>query len=361
MGTIAQGRQSRSGQPRHRAAATAERPTVYTVAAHAAVSVATVSRVLKNPAVVKESTRQRVLQAIEELDYVPHGAARSLAAHQHEAHGLVLPELRGPYYSELLIGYESVAAEGGDSVLVVLSHDKTDLDAALRRLAANVDGIVIMSGVPVAARTLAALHRTIPVVGLSHHHVAGLETFATESRASAEQLTRHLIAHGRRRLLFVGSPELAPDIQGRYAGFVAAHDGAQAPPPVPAGLREEDGAAVAARLLDDDLDQIDGFVCANDELALALMKRLQDAGVRVPEDVAVVGWDDVMAARYVRPALTTVRQPVRELGARAARRLRALIAGVDTPLEDHQLDTTVVYRRSCGCPTEDVTPTQIEE
>lgn len=329
------------------------RATVYTVAAHAGVSVATVSRVLQAPEVVRASTRTRVLEAIDALDYVPHGAARSLAARQHEAHGLVLPELRGPYYAELLVGYESAAAEGGDSVLLLVSHGKADLDGALRRLAANVDGLVVMSGVRVGERTLEALRRSVPVVGLGHHWLGGLETVATENFSSAETLTRHLLGHGRRRVVFAGDPDLAPDIQERYEGFVAAHDGAPVADPLRVGLREEHGHELTGRVLGGEVTA-DAVLCGNDEVALALMEGLQAGGVAVPDDVAVTGWDDLMAARYVRPALTTVQQPVRELGARAARRMRALLAGhdapPDAPPEDHRLATTVVLRRSCGCP-----------
>lgn len=334
---------------------TSGRPTVYTVAERAGVSVATVSRVMADPDRVSGSTKERVLRAIDDLDYVPHGAARSLASRQHEAHGLVLPELGGPYYSELLMGYESVAAEAGQSVLLLLTEGKADVDARMRRLAAKVDGIVLMSGVPVAPRTIETLIRKVPVVGLGARDEADLETFSTESRTSAEQLTRHLIEHGRRRIVFVGTPEAAPDVQQRYEGYVAAHDGADTPAHLPVGFREGDGRAVADRLLAGEVEA-DALFCANDELAVAVIDRLHGSRLEVPTDLAVVGWDDVMTARYVRPALTTVAQPVRELGARIATRLGDLIAGQpatdDSGAADsqHLLPTRLVIRQSCGCP-----------
>lgn len=325
------------------------RVTVYTVADQAGVSVATVSRVLQEPHRVRESTRAKVLTAIQDLEYVPHGAARSLAFRRHEAHGLVLPELGGPYYSELLMGYESVAAEAGHSVILLLAEGKPDLDIPLRRLAGKVDGIVVMGALDVPARTMSALRSKVPVLGLTSSRREGVEAFATENHASAEQLTRHLIDHGRTRLVFVGTPDLATDVHERYQGFVAAHDDRPVAPAIRSGLRESDGRAVARQVLRGEIE-VDALVCANDELALSLMEHLVDSGVDVPHDIAIVGWDDVMTARYVRPALTTVAQPVRELGARAAARMRDLISGDAGAPDDHVLPTTVVIRQSCGCP-----------
>ncbi|MCA1783066.1 MAG: LacI family DNA-binding transcriptional regulator [Dermatophilaceae bacterium] len=324
------------------------RVTVYTVASRAGVSVATVSRVLQEPHRVKEATRARVQAAMDDLDYVPHGAARSLAFHQHEAHGLVLPELGGPYYSELLMGYESVAAAAGYSVVLLLSEGKDDLMVALRRLAGKVDGIVLMGAADVPERALAALRTKVPVLGLTRNDRTDLESFATENRSSAEELTRHLLAHGRERLVFVGSPEAAIDVRERYEGFAAAHDDRAFPAAVPAELRESEGSRVAELILSGEIDT-DALVCANDELALAIMDHLVTRGVDIPREIAVVGWDDVMTARYVRPRLTTVAQPVRDLGARAAARMHDLIRGhTDTP-DQHTLPTTVVIRQSCGC------------
>ncbi|MGB7448605.1 MAG: LacI family DNA-binding transcriptional regulator [Ornithinimicrobium sp.] len=325
------------------------RATVYTVADQAGVSVATVSRVLQEPHRVRDSTRAKVLRVVDELDYVPHGGARSLASRRHEAHGLVLPELGGPYYSELLLGYESVAAEAGHSVVLVLTEGKDDVDSAVRRLAGSVDGMALMGADQVLDDTLAAVRRQVPVIGLTGDTGRGLESFSTENEASAQQLTRHLLAHGRRKVAFVGTPTLAPDVLERWLGFVAAHDGAPVRPALPAQLEESEGRRIADDLRAEDRD-IDALVCANDELALAVIHRLTQHGVRVPDDVAVVGWDDVMAARYIRPALSTVRQPVRELGAQAAQRMRGLISGRPGAATHHTLPTTVVIRESCGCP-----------
>src|SRR6476620_12348076 len=118
--------------------------TIYSVAERAGVSIATVSRVLQGAGTVSSKTAQKVLDAVEELNYVPLGAARSLAVRHHEAHGLVLPELSGPYYSELLMGFESRAAELGQSVVLMLAQGKKDVPQAVRKLATRVDGIAML-------------------------------------------------------------------------------------------------------------------------------------------------------------------------------------------------------------------------
>lgn len=327
------------------------RATIYQVAEAADVSIATVSRMLSSPDKVSPRTREKVQQAIDLLNYVPHGAARSLAARHQEAYGLVLPELAGPYYPELLTGFESAAAERGASVVLLLTKDKESVELALRRLAGRVDAVALMGGVHVSPGAISAVARKIPVVGVAVAHLEGVETFSTENLESARELTSHLLqVHGHRRLVFVGDTATVPDARGRYEGFVAAHRdaGLRATLPVAAELSEEGGKRVAD-MVSQGVLSADGLVCANDELALALLRGLSEAGIDVPGQLAVTGWDDQMAARYVTPALTTVHQPVRQLGESAARRIHELLAGSGSPPPEHRLATSLVLRRSCGC------------
>lgn len=323
--------------------------TIYSVAERAGVSIASVSRVLQGSTRVSAATRAKVLAAVDELSYVPLSAARSLAVRQHEAHGLVLPELSGPYYSELLMGFESRAADLGQSVVLMLAEGKTDLSRAVRRLATRVDGIAMLGSAAIPDDTVHALRGRKPVVVIAGQARDDVDAVSAENTVSAKALTEHVLGHGRTRLLFVGDPDAGPDIHDRYAGFSAAHGSAPVPDPVRIPLREKDGADFAERLLAGEHDA-DALVCANDELALAVMKRLREGGRSVPDDIAVVGWDDVMTARYVVPGLTTVRQPVGELGALAADRLHSRITGAPADHEAKVLPTRLVVRSSCGCP-----------
>ena len=327
--------------------------TIYSVAQLAGVSIATVSRVLQGTRATSPQTRANVLRAVEELDYVPLQAARSLAVHRHEAHGIVLPDLIGPYYSELLMGYESAAAELGQSVIIVVAHPREEATRAVR-LSSRGDGIVVANSTisDDAARSLA--QRT-PVVLLARTPVEGCDAVSAENFESARTLTEHLLEHGRRRLSFVGDPDGSPDVEQRYLGFtdaLSASGTSAAGPIVKVGFRERSGADVAAQVVSL-ATRPDALVCANDELALSTMKALQHSGIRVPDDIAIVGWDDVMTARYVSPGLTTVRQPLYELGRAAATRLHERIAGAPTAPEPLILPTELVLRTSCGCPEKD--------
>jgi LacI family transcriptional regulator len=327
--------------------------TIYSVAQLAGVSIATVSRVLQGTRATSPQTRANVLAAVQELDYVPLQAARSLAVHRHEAHGIIVPDLIGPYYSELLMGYESAAAELGQSVVIVVAHPSEEATRAVR-LSSRVDGIVVANST-ISDDAAVSLAQRTPVVLLARPTVSGCDAVSAENFVSARKLTEHLLAHGRRRLTFVGDPDGSPDVQERYLGFLAALAGSDtsvAGPTVKAGFRERSGADVAAQVIGE-AARADALVCANDELALATMKALQHLGIRIPDDIAIVGWDDVMTARYVSPGLTTVRQPLYELGRAAATRLHERIAGAPTAPEPLILPTELVLRTSCGCPEMD--------
>jgi len=331
--------------------------TIYAVAESAGVSIATVSRVLQGTNRVAEPTRQRVLDAARDLDYLPRGSARALAAKKHEAVGLMVPELTGPYFAELLVGFETAAAELGLSVALVMTNEP-GLSRPLRQLAARVDGLAVMSGrEQLASAEMASLARRMPIVSVASGQPDGI---GTENEGSAAALTTHLFGHGRRRLRFVGDPDLAADAAQRYAGFTAAHAeaGLHAAPPIRVRFSEEAGREVARGLVTSHALP-DGLVCVNDEVAFALLDELQRAGLDVPGDLAVTGWDDGMTARYTRPGLTSVAQPVRDLGRLAVTTLAALIAGTGTA-EPTTLPTRIVFRGSCGCP-EPLAPVRARE
>jgi LacI family transcriptional regulator len=323
--------------------------TIYDVAALAKLSIATVSRVLQGTGPVSAKARARVDQAAQELNYVPLRAARSLAVQRHEAHGLVLPDLAGPFYGDLLMGYERWAGEHGQSVILTVTHGNPDPSRTIRDLAGRVDGIVVHGN----ALDLSVVHdlrrANVSIVLVAHPPVTGCDSVRTESASSAEQLTSRLLEHGREKLLFVGDPDSSYDVSERYAGFSAAFESRrlQAPKPERVPLTETAGEEYAEMLLGAP-SRPGGLVCANDELALAVLKTLAEGGVAVPDDIVVTGWDDVMAARYVLPGLTTVRQPMAELGRLAAQRLHERVTGERSRARNDVLGTELVLRGSCG-------------
>lgn len=322
------------------------RATIRDVARQAGVSIATVSRVMRASDSVRPETRDRVLAAADELAFVPSHLGRQLAERRHAANGIVFPDLSGPYYAEVVLGYEAVAAELGRSVLILSTRGRADADAAVRAMAERCDGLVI-SGRTVHDEVITGLAaRGTPLVLVARQPVEDVDSVSAENLASARALTHHLLDLGVRSLVFVGDPSTSPDVAERLLGVQEAltHHGQGSEVEVRHvdNLDEQCGAEVVGDYLDRALP--DAFVCANDELALGMLGRLRTVGVDIPGRVKVTGWDDVMAARYA--GLTTVRQPMRELGATAARLLDELISGNRTQPRHELLPTRLVVRTS---------------
>ncbi len=321
------------------------RPTIRDVAQRAGVSIATVSRVMRDSESVRPETRQRVAEAVDELHYTPSQLGRQLAERRHAANGIVFPDLSGPYYAEVVLGYEDVAAELGRSVLILSTHGRDAAPAMVEDMAGRCDGLVIL-GRTVADDVVERLaRRHTPVVLLARPPIGDVDSVAAENTHSAVRLTEHVIGNGARRIAFVGEPDDSPDVAQRWEGVqkAAAAAGVDLSLTRPKGFGEAAGADVAG-VAGAGAALPDAFICANDELALGLMGGLRLGGVDVPGQVMVSGWDDVMAARYA--GLTTVRQPMRELGATAARLLDELITGSRTEPRHEVLPTELVARAS---------------
>lgn len=324
------------------------RVNVRWVAEQAGVSPATVSRVSRGSAQVSPELRERVLRVIEEHGYRPNHFGRALAERRHGALGLVFPGLSGPYFSELIQGFESEALATGDQVLLLSSHYSADTDDKVLDLAARVDGMAIHAGT-VSDAVVEQVSQQIRVVVMADKAGPAHASVSTDN-STVGTLTRHLLVdHGYRRLAFVGTPEGSPDVTARWEAFLAAHREAGAVPPAGptlVALAQADGAIAAQKLFDESDERPDAVVCANDETALGLILGALGRGLRVPGDIAVTGFDDMPMAALVRPGLTTVRQPVRELATTTAQLLHAPLTQQDG---DTVLDTDVVLRGSCGC------------
>jgi LacI family transcriptional regulator len=329
--------------------------TIYHVARHAGVSIATVSRVQRGNGPVAADTRARVVSSIKQLDYRPSPNARSLAASRHEASGIVFPDLSGPYYSEVIYGFERETVEAHQSVLILGTHGRERAEELVLDLAARVDGLVIM-GRTVPDRLIAGLCRmNVPIVLLARPAVEGVDTVLTENRNSAAELVNHLFGHGLDELVFVGDPHLSPDAAERWAGFLDAHrqTGRKRPaPPLVSDFTEVGGHAAVHSYLAaaiDDRKLPAGLVCANDEIALGAQRAARELSIRVPGQLAITGWDDIPVAALVSPALTTIRQPMREIGSTAAILLAERISDGRREPRHVLLPTSLVLRASCGC------------
>jgi LacI family transcriptional regulator len=306
--------------------------TIRDVARAANVSTATVSRVLNRRETVAELTVDRVLKATNELDYVPHGGARSLSSRRTDTIGVLLPDLHGEFFSELIRGIDAGTSAHGLHLLLSRSHgDPQEAAAVLRAMRSRVDAMLVMSPYADGEELSSALKGDVPLVLLnSSGGVAGrYPTFAIDNHAGAFAITAHLLETGRRRVAFIAGPtdniEAAERLRGYRAALVASGG---SPEQVAQGDFTESSGLVAGRLLLGS-GRPDAIFAANDMMAIGCLQALREADLQVPGNVAVAGFDDIPVARFVEPALTTAGVPIAEIGRQALECCVAIIRGVD--------------------------------
>lgn len=305
--------------------------TIKDVAREAEVSVATVSRALNNSDSVTAETRDHIREVASRLRYVPHGAARSLITRRTQTLGVVLPDLYGEFFSELIRGIDVAAREHGLHLLVSSSHGSASETAdALRALSGRVDGILIMSPHADPHGLADGLRAATPIVLMNtRSDVNDYMSFAIDNHGGAWTMVEHLVESGFRRIALIAGPADNFDAQERLRGYRDAllHFAPDATGQVLAGdFSEESGHAAGLRIAAMD-GRPDAVFAANDMMALGCLQALQESGLRVPDDIAISGFDDIPIARFVAPALTTMRVHIAELGGRAARALVAQIQG----------------------------------
>jgi LacI family transcriptional regulator len=306
--------------------------TIKDVARLAGVSVATVSRVLNSSAPVNADTRARVLEVAKELHFAPNGAARTLSSRRAGALGVVLPDLYGEFFSELLRGIDQESQRAGHSLLVSSSHhDAHGVAAAVRAMRGRVDGLLVMAPEVSAAALEAALPDGLPMVLLNPTPGAGIDSITVDNAGGARLVVQHLVALGHRRIAFITGPTHNADAQARLRGYRAAMRAAGLPvddAPVERGdFTEESGWRAAHAIVGQAGDRPTALFAANDASAVGALAALREAGVSVPDEMSVVGFDDIPIARYATPPLTTVRVAIDVLGARAATLLLRALTG----------------------------------
>lgn len=328
--------------------------TIKEVARLAGVSVATVSRALNETGPVRDDTRERIREIAQRLRYVPHGAARSLITNRTSTVGVLLPDLYGEFFSEVIRGIDQTAKRSGYHLLVSSSHsDRAELEAAFRAMHGRVDGLVVMTP-DIDAETLESnLPPTLPVV-LLNCRVDGqaYDSITVDNYGGAYAVVRHLIELGHRRIALIGGEPRNQDASERLRGYREAMEilgGAWAPEIEFAGnFMERSGYAAAQRILALEPRPTAVFA-SNDSMAIGALSALGEAGVRVPADIAVVGFDDIPIARFITPALTSVHVPISELGARGTERLLDAFRAGDSRARRHEtLPAHLIVRTSCG-------------
>ena len=338
------------------------RSTIYEVARRSGVSTATVSRVMHQGSGFSAPTRERVLKVAAELGWVPNGAARGLARRRVGIIGLLFPDLadddidsEAPLFVDLVIrGAERAANLAGDAVLIAATRRASRQDIA-RSVASKVDGLIVTSQ-SLSERELTTLARMTPVTVIAARSAQRThDVVCADNREGSRAVTAHLLAvHGYSEIAFLAGPAESPDSIERFAGFRDAMGAAGRAVPDHPTAHGEFTQAAGRRVTDELLSRSGALpralIFANDQMAIGGLQLLRDHGVNVPGDVAVVGFDDITSSRHTRPALTTVAQPMREIGEVAVRVLLDRIAEPGAPHRVQVLPTRLIVRRSCGCP-----------
>jgi len=332
-------------KPPHRAT------TVTDVAREAGVSVASVSRVVNGHTNVMPETRRRIEEVVARLRYVPHTAARSLATKRTHVIGVLLPDLYGGFFSELIRGIDAAAHAQHLHLLLSSSHgDAAEMAAAIRAMHGRVEGFLILAP-QLDAASLGALDPTTPAVFMNSRVAPGTSpSLAIDSYGGARAMVRHLAACGHRSIAHVAGPEDNFDAHERARGYrdelTASLPGTR--PRVIRGDFTEASGYAAGLALGAARSRPAAVFAANDMMALGCLAAFDELGLAVPRDIALAGFDDIPLAAYVRPALTTMRVHIVELGRGAVNQLAAAIAAPHAPPPPPTtFEPDLVIRDSC--------------
>jgi LacI family transcriptional regulator len=330
--------------------------TIRDVAREANVSVATVSRYLNQNTPVSEKLSRRIQEVMDRLEFVPEATARSLATRKKYTVGLLLTNMHNDFFAPLLAGIEAVVTEYGYNLLVASCRTHLADDCQVPLGSHNTDGLLVFAD-SLDDEHIAQFHaRRLPVVLIHRTPSEGLNIpFVTvENKAATRKLVNHLItAHGRRRIIFIRGAEQQEDSYWREVGYKEALAAHNIPFDEALTIQGSFERAIAYRamkefLADPGRPEFDAVFSGDDDAAVGVLEALKEAGLRIPEDVSVVGFDDSRMAPFLTPPLTTVRAPTEEVGRSAARQLFCLLDGnVPEPAVLHA--TEMVLRRSCGC------------
>ncbi len=327
-----------------------EKVTVKEVAAAAGVSIASVSRVVNGHDNVAAPTREAVMEAVNRLGYMPHSAGRALATRRSGLVGVILPDIYGEYFSELVRGIDHAARERGLHLLVAGSHgDAAEAHGLIREMHGRVDGLILMSPYLESKELTLALAQDLPTVLLNSTAGDQIDSFSIDNFAAAHMAIRHLISVGRKKIAHISGPNDNIEAKQRRAGYecALAESGGLQTAILPGDFTETAGAKagleIAARA-----ENFDAVFAANDIMALGCLATLTEAGLNVPRDVAIVGFDDIPLARFVNPTLTTIGVDIAGLGRKALEKVFARIDGENSACEDITIQTKLIVRRSCG-------------
>lgn len=307
--------------------------TIQDVARVSSVSPSTVSRAFNHSALVNEETRQRIFAAAKVLNYVPNASARSLSIGRTKVIGVLLPLAHGEFFSVLIRGVDQAIVEAKRELLIAGTHnDLASAQSAFRRMNGWVDGFLVVTHNLDHDAFLEAAPDGTPTVFLhAPKPLPGHSSLQTDNLDSACMAVRHLIDEGHRRIAIVKGPETNGEAHERFRGYKKALRQADLPVHpelIYPGDFTREGGMEAARALLSTSNRPTALFAANDDSAIGVMFALTEQGCRIPEDMAVIGFDDIPSAKYQLPSLSTIHVPIIEMGRKA---VETLVSAIDDP------------------------------
>ncbi len=330
--------------------------TIRDVAREAGVSIATVSRYINHNAPISTEVAERLERVMEELEYVPHSAARHLATRKTFVIGVLLTNMQSDFFTPLLNGIESAVRGKGYNMIVATYRAGNNGESGKPPIGPhNVDGLLVFADSLNDGQLSQLSKRKFPVVLIHRSSPKNLSLpyITVENKMAAEKLIDHLIeVHGRRRIIFLRGPLSQEDSYWRECGYKAslkAHHISYDPDLILEGDFERDIAyRQMKKFLASPHPEFDAVFGGADEAAIGAIMALQEAGFQVPEQVSVVGFDDLKQAASINPSLTTVHAPTESVGRESGERLFSILEGLPVN-QVTLLPTDVIFRRSCGC------------
>ncbi|MBN2601943.1 MAG: LacI family DNA-binding transcriptional regulator [Candidatus Marinimicrobia bacterium] len=329
------------------------------VAKLAGVSTATVSRVINETGKVKITTRRKVLNAIKELKFSPNISAQVLQSKQSKIIGMVFPDASSIYFSEIIRGIINYVNKYGFQIIISSAHDEEEeLKTAARFLnGRTVDGLVMMAPSLTNEELFnIPINHNTPVVFISvPPEKAGMTTIVLDNCNSAKAMTKHLIKLGHQQIAFIHGSAHNYDSKKRYSGYIQALKEENIPKSYifeSEGNFTEDSGYKACQVLLQKNPHPTAIFAANDAMAIGAIEAVKDSGLRVPEDIAIVGFDDISTSQYITPALTTVKVPLYEMGQLVG---KTLLQKINSDSKEHLtvaeqivIPLEIIIRESCG-------------
>jgi LacI family transcriptional regulator len=323
------------------------------VADRAGVGMMTVSRVLNGTARVREETRARVYRALEELQYRPNHLARALRGSRSYSIGVIVPDLNDSFFASYAHAINAVAKRHSYSVLLTTSDEntETELEEARQLLGRQVDGLIVIPACNGRSHLNShELTRTPIVVADRPVPQSRLDCILVDNKKGSIAAVEHLIQHGHRRICYIGMSQRIYTIQARLAGYKKAMESAHLQPEVFLEGEKEDETLAYLKGLRARPDPPTAIFASNGFVSRHALHALATLGTRIPDEMAIIGFDDFELADILQPALTVIRQPVQRLGQEAAELLFArLTKSAETAPKKVLLPVELVLRRSCGC------------